>query len=124
MCVACPGYIFVHAGLEIANESYMNISLAEQLQLVRQRDVITPRLEPLCGRELVLDTPLELVEQGVCVVSGHHGFVHFGPYRVIVDSSGGLAHKNLSCVIFPELLLLDHKGRKDFIARVQVFPGK
>ncbi|KAJ7546082.1 hypothetical protein O6H91_08G024000 [Diphasiastrum complanatum] len=87
--------IAVHAGLEKTK------LLKEQLLVLRHRDVRVSRLEALSGRQNVWETPAELVEDQVLLVSGHHGALHLDKYRMIVDESGGLEHLPLAAIILP-----------------------
>ena len=53
--------------------------------------------------------------------AGHHGTVHFGPYRVVMDESGGLTKGRLGAVALPQLITVDHKGRVEQHDASQVF---
>ncbi|KAH7315344.1 hypothetical protein KP509_21G045600 [Ceratopteris richardii] len=87
--------IAVHAGLEKSK------SIEEQINLLYGKDVRLPRVEPFSGRKNVWETPNELVEQGVLIVSGHHGVLHTEQLRLIIDEGGGLPHLPIAAMILP-----------------------
>lgn len=87
--------IAVHAGLE------MDKPVEGQLALLRARDVSTPRVEALSGRKNVWDTPLELAQQKVLLVSGHHGALLTEPRRLIIDEFGGVDGKPIAAMVLP-----------------------
>jgi hypothetical protein len=115
-----PGFIFVHAGFE-GEDSYSGLSLEEQLSDLRMK-VCRHRLEPLSGRERVIYNVPELVAKKICVVSGHHNKVHFSPYRVIMDASGGRKHSVLAGIQLPSCVMLDHTGEINNVNCDEVFP--
>jgi hypothetical protein len=84
----------VHAGLESGD-------LAAQLAKLAARDHSGAWLEPLCGRWNVVDAPEELAQDGCILASGHHGFVHVGEHRVIIDASGGDPRQRLAAAVLP-----------------------
>ena len=122
---AVQGFVFVHAGLEGGpDDGYAGMTVAQQLELLRNR-VAIHRPEMLCGRDYVLRTPQALIDARTTVVSGitlnspsaspqpctgHHHTVHLGPYRIIMDESGGLDLNPLSCIILPSMVVLSHTG--------------
>ncbi len=116
-----PGYVFVHAGLEDTGVSPCHMGLAEQLQLLRDRSCIF-RVEPLSGREGVLHNVPDLIAGRTCLVSGHHASVHFGPYRVVMDESGGKDDCRLAAVILPSALIVYHTGDSEQVDSKRIFP--
>jgi hypothetical protein len=116
-----PGFKFVHAGLETEGYGYMSLSIDQQLQHLRLRTPL-PRPEMLCGRETVFQTPRGLIDTNTCVISGHHGTVHFGPHRIVFDSSGGHRTGLLQALILPEFRTIDHQGLHDIVESPDVFP--
>ena len=115
-----PGYIFVHAGLETPGFGYSDMTIPQQLDFLR-RKLIVPRPEMLCGREAVFSTPQELIDQGICVISGHHNTVHYGRNRIIMDRSGGYRTGVLQAMVLPLMLTVDHEGVVEPVDRGQVF---
>jgi serine/threonine protein phosphatase 1 len=99
-----PQAIFVHAGLD------PNQSLDLQLRILRQRDFTLDRPPWLCSKAFV--------ENGVppdcpvMVVSGHVPVpeVVCRPNRLLIDTTGGRGG-DLSCVLLPELVLVDSSDR-------------
>eukprot|EP00252_Welwitschia_mirabilis_P017571 TRINITY_DN38915_c0_g1_i1.p1 TRINITY_DN38915_c0_g1~~TRINITY_DN38915_c0_g1_i1.p1 ORF type:complete len:318 (-),score=34.37 TRINITY_DN38915_c0_g1_i1:304-1227(-) len=87
--------IAVHAGLEKTK------SVKEQLELLMNRDVTLPRIEPLSGRRNVWEIPSELLETNTLLVSGHHGVLYMEGNRFIIDESGGLEHRPIAAIVFP-----------------------
>lgn len=92
--------IAVHAGLEKSKP------VQNQLKLLHERDVTLPRVEPLSGRMNVWDTPPELAEQGILVVSGHHGSVHLDKLRIIIDEGGGFPNLPIAAIILPSRIIV------------------
>ncbi|MCO5601928.1 hypothetical protein L7F22_056054 [Adiantum nelumboides] len=92
--------IAVHAGLEKSK------SVEKQRKILLEKDVSLPRVEPFSGRKNVWDTPDELAEQGVLVVSGHHGKLHTDKLRLIIDEGGGLPHLPIAAMILPSRMLV------------------
>ncbi|CAK9860166.1 unnamed protein product [Sphagnum jensenii] len=92
--------IAVHAGLESSKP------VEPQLQSLRNRDVTAPRVEPLAGRKNVWNTPPELAEKGVLVVSGHHARLYTDEkLRLIIDESGGL-DLPIAAIILPSRVIV------------------
>ncbi len=67
--VKIAGYIFVHAGLETEGRGYSQLTIAQQMEVLRTRTCLG-RIEMLCGRDYVLATPGILIDAGLVVVSG------------------------------------------------------
>lgn len=86
--------IAVHGGLE-------SNSLDNQMQMLRTKNGMLPRIEPLAGRKNVWNTPPELAAQKVLLVSGHHGKLHFESNRLIIDDSGGFDDRPIAAMILP-----------------------
>jgi len=96
--------LFVHAGLERAED------LETQMEILRERDITVKYLEQLSGRKNVLLPPQGLCDEGVTVISGHHGFIAHGEYRVVLDSSGGREARPLSVMLWPQLLVMSDQS--------------
>lgn len=104
--------IAVHAGLEKSK------SVESQLKILHEKDVRLPRVEPFSGRKNVWDTPLELAEEGVLVVSGHHGTIHIDKLRLIIDEGGGLSHLPIAAIILPLRVMVRDTDDPDKYANV------
>lgn len=92
--------IAVHAGLDKSKP------VESQLKILRGRDVTVPWIETLSGRKSVWDTPPELVEQGVLVVSGHHGTLHIDKLRLIIDEGGGYPQLPIAAIVLPSRIIV------------------
>ena len=104
-----PGYIFVHAGLR-SSRSGLNDTIDEQLDMLRNKRIIT-NPEQLYGRsDSVYELGAELLKRDVCVVSGHWATVDFSPRRVVYDQSGGFEGTILGALLLPTMIVLEHTG--------------
>ncbi|CAL1398343.1 unnamed protein product [Linum trigynum] len=92
--------IAVHAGLEKGKD------VQEQLKLLKAKDTLVPKIEPLSGRKNVWNIPQELTEKPTVVVSGHHGKLHIEGLRLIIDEGGGLPDKPIAAIILPSMKLV------------------
>lgn len=81
-------------------------------------------MDALASRQSVELNVDHLIEQSVCVVSGHHGKALFSPLRVVMDESGGppCPFLPLSAVMLPECIVLRHTGSTYAGSRRKVFP--
>lgn len=101
-----PQYLFVHAGLD------PNAPFDVQRRILQQKDFTLNRPQWLCSQELVhMDPPPDCP---FTVVSGHVKVptVQFRPKRVLVDTTGGAAEGDLSCVLLPEKKVIS-SGRRE-----------
>jgi len=102
--------ITTHAGFVLPTLG-PNLSLAEQLQKMRDRDLLDPRPEQLCGRKTVLVTsPTDLIADPAeaartYFVSGHHhALTYVGAARsnrIVIDSCAGYERNPLAAVLLP-----------------------
>ena len=97
-------YVFVHAGLKVgfSRPPWRDYSVAQQLQVLHNRDVSSARPDPLCERYFPDDATLGL--EGRVVVCGHVPVraVEFGKYVIRVDTTGGIDGRPLSAVLLPD----------------------
>ncbi|EYU35144.1 hypothetical protein ABFS82_10G049800 [Erythranthe guttata] len=87
--------IAVHAGLE------KDKGVEEQLNYLKNKDTRISKVEPLSGRKNVWNIPEELAKTPTIVVSGHHGKVHVGELRLIIDRGGGLESNPVAAIVLP-----------------------
>ena len=82
------------------------LDYATQLPILRERDFARNAPEWLCSRNLATATPPVGCRQ--TVVSGHvpQESVVFSDRRILVDTTGGLEGRRLSCVLLPERTVL------------------
>lgn len=92
--------IAVHAGLERGKK------VEEQLELLKAKDTRVPKVEALSGRKNVWDTPEELIEKPIIVVSGHHGKLHIDGLRLIIDESGGMENNPVAAIVLPSMKIV------------------
>lgn len=87
--------IAVHAGL------LRDAPLDEQLAALAARDTSQPFVRQLSDRAEVRPPPPELAARRTVLVSGHHAFLEVTPWRVILDSGGGMSDRPITALLFP-----------------------
>ena len=113
-----PGFVFVHGGL------HSHKPVAEQLRFLESGAGGRDKPVQLFDHDDIYDAPDELLGSDTCVVSGHHGFVEFGPNRIVVDSIGSSNFTPLSCFMHPAFELLDDEGMRRTVDPAKVFPHR
>ncbi|XP_051130658.1 tyrosine-protein phosphatase RLPH2-like isoform X2 [Andrographis paniculata] len=92
--------IAVHAGLE------MSRSVDEQMNYLKAKNTKIPKVESLSGRRNVWDIPKELSKTPTIVVSGHHGKLYVGDFRLIIDEGGGFPNNPVAAIVLPSRQLV------------------
>lgn len=98
--VKCCKLIAVHAGLVKGRD------VKDQLELLKARDTRVPKVEPLSGRNSVLEIPEELTATPTIVVSGHHAKLHVEGLRLIIDEGGGYKDKPVAAIVLPSMKII------------------
>ena len=72
-----------------------------QLAALRARDTSGAFVQQLSDRGWVRDPPPELAQRETLLVSGHHHDLSMRPWRLIIDSGGGLDDHPITAVVLP-----------------------
>ena len=113
-----PGFIFVHGGLS------EDKSVAEQLLFLQRGAAAKSKPRQIFEHEEIYSAPSELLGSDTCLISGHHGFVHFEQNRVVCDQLGARRDSTIECFVYPEFMLFNDEGRERPIDPAAVFPHR
>eukprot|EP00997_Jenningsia_sp_PLL12_P007887 NODE_457_length_1727_cov_74.352205_g381_i0.p1 GENE.NODE_457_length_1727_cov_74.352205_g381_i0~~NODE_457_length_1727_cov_74.352205_g381_i0.p1 ORF type:complete len:235 (+),score=46.02 NODE_457_length_1727_cov_74.352205_g381_i0:929-1633(+) len=101
-----PSYVFVHGGLALhKGNSWEGLSIERQLEMLRNKDMSKPFIEPLQFRGW-MDEPVPGLDR--TVVCGHVPVreVSVGTHRIMVDTGGGHPTRPISAICLPSMKIV------------------